>query len=46
LGVCQKTKQDTENVGDLQGITLDVRKTNIFIFLVVPYGSDSKTSLI
>jgi len=42
LGVCQKTKQDTENVGDLQGITLDVRKTNIFIFLVIPKGVTRK----
>jgi len=37
LGVRQKTNQDTENVGDLQGITLDVRKTNICTFLIIPY---------
>jgi len=36
VGIYKKTNQDTENAGDLQGITLRVRKTNIYTFLVVP----------
>jgi len=32
LKTCQKTNQDTENMEDLQGVTRDVRKTNICTF--------------
>jgi len=35
LGICQKTNQDTENIGDLQEITLDGIKKYLY-FLVVP----------
>jgi len=46
LEICQKTNQDTENMEDLQGITLDVRKTNICTFFSYFFErSDSKPSL-
>jgi len=41
LGICQKTNQDTENIGDLQEITLNGIK-KIFIFSSDYLGTTKK----